>query len=163
MKEIPTTVHGCVVIMADRHHDGRGFFQELYKGNAYWQQVNWSRSGEHVLRGLHVAPYEKLVTCVSGRIFDVVADMRPDSRTYKKWFGTILDGANPTQLFVPSGCAHGFLSLESDSSVVYLQSGRYQPENEWSVAYNDPTLAISWPVLESEIVLSLKDSEAKKL
>lgn len=164
MISVPNAVNNCTTIAVNRYGDCRGFFQELHRDNSgEIKQVNWSQSNRHVLRGLHIAPYSKRVTCVSGRIFDVVADARPDSPTYKKWFGTILDAAYPYQVYVPEGCAHGFLSLEDNSSVVYLQSGFYQPENELSVIYNDPDFGIVWPVLDREIILSSKDRDARKL
>lgn len=154
MKFIATDVQGCTVVMIDRYHDNRGFFQELYQQDKYsehilpeghWQQVNWSVSNKNVLRGIHVANYSKLVTCISGKVWDLVVDLRPDSPTFMKHVGVELSPDNPKQIYVPSGCGHGFVSLEDNSSVVYMQSGRFAEEGESTVMFNEPSLSITWP------------------
>lgn len=156
MKFIPTDVEHCTVVMMDRYHDNRGFFQELYEQEKYsnhiltqpgqhWQQTNWSVSNKNVLRGIHVANYAKLVTCVSGKVWDLVVDLRADSPTFLKHVGVELSPDEPKQVYVPPGCGHGFVSLEDNSSVVYMQTGRFAEEGELTVMYNEPDLNIQWP------------------
>jgi len=149
VKFIETDVEGSLVVECDRHFDSRGFFQELYNSANYfsdsrinWQQVNCSFSEKNVLRGLHLAPYAKLVTCLTGRIFDVCLDMREDSPTYMKYSYVILEGRHPKQFFIPGGCAHGFLALEN-SMVSYMQADLWQPDQEFNLKYND--FGIQWP------------------
>jgi dTDP-4-dehydrorhamnose 3,5-epimerase len=146
---IKTDVEGSLVIECDRHFDSRGFFQELYNSESYfpesrirWKQVNTSFSEKNVLRGLHLAPYAKLMTCISGRVFDVCVDMREGSPTYLKHAYTILEGNKPKQFFVPGGCAHGFLALEN-STLVYCAADVWQPDQEFNLRYDD--FGIQWP------------------
>ena len=157
MKFVPTEVEDCTVVVTDRYHDDRGFFQELYQEDKYqhggildkveqhWRQTNWSRSNKNVLRGIHLAQYAKLVTCISGRIWDLVVDLRPTSPTFLKWVGVELCPDEPKQVYVPPGCGHGFVALEDNSNVVYLQSGLYASQGELNVMYNEPNLNIAWP------------------
>jgi len=153
MKFIPTDVEHCTVVMMDRYYDNRGFFQELYEQDKYthgiellnWQQTNWSVSNKNVLRGIHVANYAKLVTCVSGKVWDLVVDLRTNSPTFLKHVGVELTPDEPKQIYVPPGCGHGFVSLEDNSSVVYMQTGRFAKEGELTVMYNEPNLNIQWP------------------
>lgn len=156
MRFVPMAVEDCTVVVGNRHHDDRGFFQELYEEDKYqhggvldqveqrWQQANWSFSRRNVLRGIHHANYSKLVTCVSGKIWDVVVDLRPKSPTFLKWVGQDLWADEPMQMYVPPGCGHGFYAYE-DSAVVYMQSGRYAKEGELNIMYNEPYLNIPWP------------------
>ena len=99
--------------------------------------------------GLHyqTAPYAevKLVRCVRGSVFDVLVDLRPDSPTYTRWFGTELTAENRRMLYVPEGCAHGYLTLEDESEVVYPVSRPYHPEAERGIRWNDPQFGIAWP------------------
>lgn len=178
MKFVPaSTVKDAMVVVMDRHHDDRGFFQEIYEEDNYyhgldtpwldankrirWQQSNWSVSNKNVLRGIHVAPYAKLVTCVSGRIWDVVVDCRSKSPTFLKHFAIELHPGEPKQVYVPPGCGHAFLALEDNSSVIYMQSGRYAKEGEIPVIYNEPNLNIPWP--GENYILSERDREAGAL
>lgn len=172
MRTSATNIKDCLTIEMPRHLDGRGFFQEMFSqrwansnnmfngvaGYVNWQQVNWSQSDRHVLRGIHVAPYGKLVTCLSGQIMDVVVDLREDSVSYLDHFFTMLSPEQTTQVFVPPGCGHAFLSLQPNTSVVYLQSDVYSTLKEWSVRWDDPQLAINWPVKAP--ILSDKDAAA---
>lgn len=158
-----TNVSDAVKITGERHEDSRGFFQEIYNHErsgippCEWVQTNWSKSDKYVLRGIHVAPYHKLVTCVSGRIFDVCVDLRPDSSTYLQVYTTILDSNVPQQVYIPAHCGHAFLSLEWDTSVIYMQGGSYNPNTEHTIHWSDPSLTIHWPVLANEVILSDKD------
>lgn len=174
MKLIPTNIPDCIkAVEVPRHFDSRGFFQEVYNEDKYrslpspdyatpnvWRQVNWSDSKKNVLRGLHVAPYAKLITCVKGSIYDVVVDMRVASPAYLKWYGTRLDAVHPSQLFVPPWCAHGFVALE-DATVMYLQTETYGPDKEWTVRWDEPEIGVMWPVVDP--ILSDKDAGAKTL
>ena len=118
-----------------------------------------TRSG--TLRGLHfqIPPYAqaKLVRCVKGRIFDVAVDIRPASPTFKQWVGIELSATAGSQLFIPAGYAHGFVTLEDECEVIYKVDQYYVPEAEGGIAWNDPALAIDWPVEVSEVLLSAKD------
>lgn len=115
------------------------------------------------LRGLHfqVPPYAqaKLVRCVSGRIYDVAVDIRPASPTFKHWVGIELSASVGSQLFIPAGYAHGFVTLEDDCEVTYKVDQYYVPEAEGGIAWNDPGLAIDWPVDVTEVLLSAKDEK----
>jgi dTDP-4-dehydrorhamnose 3,5-epimerase len=114
------------------------------------------------LRGLHyqAAPHGevKLVRCVRGAIFDVLVDLRPDSSTYTRWFGAELTAANRRLLYIPEGCAHGYLTLEDQSEVEYPVSCAYHPDAERGIRWNDPRFAIAWPDVEP-LTLSPKDRQ----
>jgi dTDP-4-dehydrorhamnose 3,5-epimerase len=107
------------------------------------------------IRGLHyqVAPAleAKLVRCTSGAVFDVVADLRPDSATYLQWYGTELSARNGRMLYVPEGCAHGCQSTEDDSEIYYMTSAYYAPNEARGVRYDDPAFAIKWPLPASSV------------
>lgn len=157
-------ITGAFVVEVDRFYDDRGFFQEVFSRNKHEDlpgisQVNISQSYKNVVRGLHVAPFSKLCTCIRGRLFDVVADVRRGSPTFGNWYGVWLDENNHKQLFVPSGCAHGFFAAENDTILLYQQDGLYRPDLEKEVHWQDPTLAVEWPKAESYIV-SIKDQKA---
>lgn len=167
MNLVATNIHGCYLIKSERYADPRGFFQEIYSEKTYgacaqkWLQANWSVSRRHVVRGLHKAPFAKLCTCVVGRIFDVVVDLRKDSPTYREWYGVWLSAENGLQMYVPPDCGHGFFAAE-DSTLIYLQSGLYNPAAEVTVHWQDPKLGIAWPQVE-EYILSDKDRNAAGL
>lgn len=153
------SVCDAFVCEAVRYYDNRGYFQELFSQNDLpfkVAQINCSLSQRNVLRGLHVVPFAKLVYCVKGKIFDVVADVRKGSETYLGWHGVELSGENQYALYVPPHCAHGFLSMEDDSLVIYAQDGIYDPKVETSINYADPKLNIKWP----NVILSDKDKIA---
>jgi dTDP-4-dehydrorhamnose 3,5-epimerase len=136
--------------------DKRGWLQELGRGD--FKQVNWSHNVVGVLRGLHYAPYSKLVTCIRGRIFDVAVDCRLDSPTLGKVNTVVLSSDGVAQAFIPEHFAHGFLALQ-DSEVVYLQSEEWF-DNEMTINYRDPSLSVSWPInqLRDPLLLSDKDT-----
>ncbi len=148
--------------------DPRGLFMESYKESAFaeqgirgpFPQDNQSTSHQGVLRGLHFqkAPYAqaKMVQVLSGVIYDVVVDVRPGSATRGQWLGVTLDAAKPSLLFVPEGFAHGFLVLSEKAHVLYKASSEYRPEAEGGILWNDPDLAITWPLANP--VLSPKDA-----
>jgi len=154
--------------ICERHEDERGHFQELYKAERLpipvCKQINWSFSNRNVIRGIHVAPYGKLVTCTQGRIWDVVIDLRPDSSTYMTWQKFEISGKCPNQVFVPANCGHGFMALD-DSHVIYAQSGMYNPKTEHSIRHDSPILGIKWPEpigIGGYYILSEKDLMAPR-
>ncbi|MDA8171758.1 MAG: dTDP-4-dehydrorhamnose 3,5-epimerase [Nitrospiraceae bacterium] len=137
--------------------DERGFFLETYKRSEFsgagirsdFVQGNHSRSKKGVLRGLHfqLAPRAqgKLVRVVCGAVFDVAVDIRKGSPWFGRWAGAVLSGENRLMLWVPPGFAHGFLTLEDDTDVLYSTTDEYSPEHESGIAWNDPEIAIKWP------------------
>ena len=161
-----------VLIRPERHGDHRGFFAETYSLKKYSElgisdkfvQDNHSLSREvNTLRGLHFqAPphaQAKLVRCGRGAIFDVVVDIRRGSPTYGQWEGYELTAANGNQLYIPIGFAHGFVTMEPDSEIVYKCSDYYAPKAEGAVYWNDPDIGIDWPT-NTDPILSDKDSSA---
>lgn len=167
MRVEETPLAGCYLIKLDHHHDDRGQFIELFQDTRDFyefkvRQINCSHSHQYTVRGLHLAPYAKLVTCVSGKVFDVVVDMRKDSPTYLKWHSVILARDNGHQLFVPPNFAHGFMALEIYSTVVYCQDAIYQPGVEKTLHWLDPKIAIKWPEAPW-VIMSEKDKKAEFL
>lgn len=169
MKKLPVPeVVGAHVIEFDRYEDNRGHFQEVFSTARYESvlyhvsQINVSCSQKNVVRGMHIAPFAKLCTCVRGSLFDVVADVRRGSPTFGKWFGVWLTEQNCKQLYVPPGCAHGIFVAENDTLLMYAQNGLYDPATEKTVHWQDPQLGIVWPEAEAYIV-SDKDKVAKGL
>ncbi len=164
-----------IQIKSNRHSDHRGFFAETYNRRRYSElgivdefvQDNHSLSLEvGTLRGLHFqAPphaQAKLVRCGRGAIFDVAVDIRKGSPTYGRWEGYELTAENGDQLYVPVGFAHGFVTLEPESEIVYKCSDYYAPETEGSVLWNDPDIGIEWPIVSGPI-LNDKDATAPLL
>lgn len=154
----PTRVAGAYEIRLKPHADERGFFARAYCAEEFRAagisftstQINLSRNRyRHTLRGMHFqdAPHAeaKVVRCVRGRIFDVAVDLRPQSPTYRKWTATELSADAGNALFVPEGCAHGFLTLEDDCDVLYQMGRPYFPGKARGVRYDDPSFAIAWP------------------
>jgi dTDP-4-dehydrorhamnose 3,5-epimerase len=169
-RKLPTEIDGVVLIEPDVHGDERGFFVETFRANEAAQlgievefvQENHSRSGERVLRGLHMQRGQaKLVRCARGAIFDVAVDLRPDSPTYKRWEGYELDDVTHRQLFIPDGFGHGFCVLSEDADVLYRVSSYYDPDLERGIAWNDPEVAVRWPVADP--ILSERDRDAPYL
>jgi dTDP-4-dehydrorhamnose 3,5-epimerase len=134
-------------------------FRHVIQSEVTFVQDNQSRSVRGVLRGLHYQikqPQGKLVRVSHGRIFDVVVDLRKSSKTFRHWIGLELSEDNHHQLWIPPGLAHGFLVLSEIADVLYKSTDYYAPEHERCVIWNDPTLAINWP-LNGEPVLSARD------
>jgi len=166
-----------VVLVTPRHFsDGRGFFEETFRANQYedggvfgpFVQDNHSLSEEpFTLRGLHfqIAPHAqaKLVRCTRGAIFDVAVDLREGSMTYGQSISIILTAANRKQLYVPTGFAHGFLTLEANTEVQYKVSDYYDPKCDHGVAWDDHDLSIEWPLDGHEPILSDKDRQQPNL
>ena len=172
MKVIDTELPGVKVIEPKVFGDHRGFFLETYNAARYREigidvtfvQDNHSKSSKGVLRGLHyqvVQPQDKLVQCVRGAVWDVAVDLRPGSATFGKWFGVELDEASHRQIFVPKGFAHGFCVLTDEAEIMYKCSDLYAPGGEGGVIWDDPDLAIAWPI--DAPVLSDKDAALPRL
>ncbi|MBV8067592.1 MAG: dTDP-4-dehydrorhamnose 3,5-epimerase [Candidatus Eremiobacteraeota bacterium] len=147
--------------------DERGFFRETYSLDRYREcgiketfvQDSLSLSHRDVLRGLHGdRRMAKLASVVRGSVFDVIADLRPDSLTYRRWWGTTLRATDGRQVYVPQGFVHGFLALEDDSIFLYKQSAAYDPGCEFAVAWNDAGLGIEWPLGGRRPILSPRDA-----
>lgn len=168
MKVTATSIADVLIIEPKVFEDSRGFFFESFNQrdfnaatgtNFNFVQDNHSRSAKSVLRGLHYQvnqPQAKLVRVIRGTIFDVVVDLRRDSPTFGKWFGCELSAVKRQQMWIPSGFAHGFLVTSDCADVAYKTTTYYLPENERCIRWDDPTLAISWPI-DHEPLLSLKD------
>ncbi len=148
---------GLKLIAPQVWHDARGFFFESYQSQRYAEgeilspfvQDNCSFSTKNVLRGLHFQSepgQAKLVLCLRGRIWDVAVDIRPDSSTFGQWEAQTLDDLLHHQLFIPAGFAHGFCVLSDEALVQYKVSSHYNPETERAIRWNDPDLAIAWPI-----------------
>ena len=162
-----------VLIEPKAFGDERGFFMENYKYSEFadfgikdkFVQDNHSKSVKNVLRGLHFQmlpkAQAKLVRCIKGEIFDVAVDIRKNSPTYGKWVGEILSEENKKELFIPIGFAHAFCVVSDEAEIIYKSSNEYSPENERAIAWNDPTINISWPIKNP--IVSEKDAENKLL
>ncbi|MGH8640154.1 MAG: dTDP-4-dehydrorhamnose 3,5-epimerase [Burkholderiales bacterium] len=153
-----TSIEGAFIIEPERRTDERGFFARMFcvrelaeRGLAgSIDQVNTAfspRAG--TLRGMHfqLPPHSevKIVRCLRGALFDVAVDLRPDSATYKRWTGMTLNAESGTMLYIPAGCAHGYLTLTPDTELMYFTSMAYAPSAARGVRYNDPAFAIAWP------------------
>lgn len=162
----PTDIAGVVLIEPPVFRDERGFFLETFRADKYggagipttFVQDNQSSSVRNTLRGLHLQwrhPQGKLVRVIRGAIWDVAVDIRRDSPTFGRWTAATLSADNFHQLYVPPGCAHGFCVLSDVADVEYKCTALYDPTGEAGVAYNDPELAIPWPVADP--ILSPRD------
>lgn len=174
MKVFDSPLPGVKIIEPRVFGDERGFFLESWNARTFtdagldltFVQDNQSRSARGVLRGLHyqlTKPQGKLVRVVGGRAFDVAVDLRRKSPTFGQSFGLELSAANHRMLWVPPGFAHGFLALEDDTDFVYKCTDFYAPEDERSLLWSDPALAISWPLDGLGPALSGKDAAAPSL
>jgi dTDP-4-dehydrorhamnose 3,5-epimerase len=174
MKSISTAIADVFILEPKVFGDTRGFFFESFNTRAFAEatgldvqfvQDNHSRSAKGVLRGLHyqiLHPQGKLVRVVRGSVFDVAVDIRKASPTFGKWVGVELTEDNHRQLWVPPGLAHGFLVTSESADFLYKTTDYYAPEHERCLAWNDPDIAIEWP-LEGEPQLSAKDKLGKLL
>lgn len=172
MKLTPGSVPGLVVVEPRVFRDERGLFLESFNAARFEElglpvtfvQDNHSRSKRGVLRGLHYQinrPQGKLVTVVHGEVFDVAVDIRRGSPTFGRWHGMILSAATPTLLWIPPGFAHGFCVLSDEADFLYKCTDLYSPADDRAIRWNDPAIAIDWPV--SDPSLSPKDSLAPLL
>ncbi len=170
MNIITTNIEGVLIVEPQVFGDERGYFFESFSERDFaaatgldvkFVQDNESRSKRGVLRGLHFQqePYAqaKLVRVVQGRVLDVAVDIRKGSPTFGEYVATELSGENHRQMFIPKGFAHGYVVLEDDTIFQYKCDEYYHPETEGGIAWNDPQIAIQWPLPESELILSEKD------
>lgn len=168
----PTTIEEVILITPDVFKDDRGFFLETFHEEKYrrggiterFVQDNHSKSKRGTLRGLHaqrVRPQGKLVRAIEGMIWDVAVDVRRGSPTFGQWVGETLSADNFRQLYVPPGFVHGFCVLSETAQVEYKCTALYDGDDELSIVWNDPDLAIDWPIAEP--VLSGKDAKAPLL
>jgi len=174
MRANSTEIPGVLVLEPAVFLDERGFFSESWNARAFrgvvkldvqFVQDNHSRSSRHVLRGLHYQinkPQGKLVRVARGRIFDVAVDLRKSSAGFGRWFGVEINDDNHRQLWIPPGCAHGFLVLSEIADVLYKTTDYYSPQDERCLIWNDPKLAIDWPQ-DGDPVLSAKDRSGLSL
>ena len=159
-----------LLIVGTAHQDARGSFSETYRAEVLAEvghdrpfvQENLVRTGpKGVLRGLHFQrePFaqEKLVQVLAGAIFDVAVDIRPGSPTLGRWVGVTLSAETPRQIFVPRGFAHGYLTLTENCWVTYKTSAYYAPQAEGGIGWNDPALAIAWPLAADQISVNARD------
>jgi dTDP-4-dehydrorhamnose 3,5-epimerase len=173
MKKIPTKIHDAWLLKPKVFGDARGFFleswnRETFRENALdldFVQDNHSRSSRHVLRGLHYqagsAAQGKLVWVTSGTVFDVLVDLRRNSPTFGAWDGYVLNTETHDRLYVPPGCAHGFLVMSEVADFHYKVTAPYDPAAERSLVWNDDSLAIDWPLeIGIDPILSEKDKAA---
>lgn len=168
MKVTPTEIPDVLLLEPRVHQDERGFFLESYNRRTFkdvtgldvdFVQDNQSFSVRNVLRGLHYQVHQaqgKLVHVVAGEIFDVAVDLRRSSPTFGKWVGVTISGGGHRMLWIPAGFAHGYIVLSEHAIVFYKTTDYYAPEHERSIVWNDPALAIRWP-LEGEPIVSDKD------
>lgn len=169
MKFSASPLAGVLAVDMERIEDERGFFARTFCSDEFaerglaasMRQCSVSFNARRgTLRGLHyqAAPHaeEKLVRCTAGAVFDVVVDLRADSPTYRRWHGAELSAANHRALYVPAGCAHGFVTLADDTEVFYMISVPYAPGSARGVRWNDPAFAIQWPV--QPLVISDRDA-----
>ena len=164
-----TEIEGVCVIEPKVFGDARGYFAETYSQKDFaaagisnvFVQDNQSKSSRGVLRGLHFQKEHsqaKLVRVIKGAVFDVAVDLRPQSATYGMWFGVTLTADNMKQLFIPKNFAHGFLVLSDEAEFVYKCDDFYHPEDEGGLMWDDPDVAIEWPITDDmHILLSEKD------
>ncbi|MGH2926210.1 MAG: dTDP-4-dehydrorhamnose 3,5-epimerase [Solirubrobacterales bacterium] len=169
---LETAIDGVVLVEPQVHGDERGFLVETFRDDGWRElgidlefvQENHSRSSRNILRGLHFQTdpgQAKLVRCLRGRIWDVAVDLRSDSPTYRRWEGHELDDERHRQLLVPVGFAHGFCVLSDVADVAYKLSSRYDPATEAGIAWDDPDVAVEWPIADP--VLSERDRSAPRL
>lgn len=164
-----TSIDGVIIVEPTAFGDSRGYFMETYNKEDFvkggitvdFVQDNQSMSTKGVLRGLHFQKQfsqSKLVRCIKGEVFDVAVDLRPNSPTYGKWEGVVLSAENKKQFFIPKNFAHGFLVLSDEAEFVYKVDDFYHPNDEGGLMWNDPDIAIKWPIEDGlEIKLSDKD------
>lgn len=169
MKYTPLGIPDIVLIEPQVFGDDRGFFMETWREDEFrtsvadfsFVQDNHSKSSQGILRGLHYQikqPQGKLVRVLSGKVFDVAVDIRKNSPTFGKWTGATLSSANKAMLWVPPGFAHGFYVISKEAEFVYKCTDYYAPEHEQSIKWNDPVLAIDWPLIPgTQPLLSSKD------
>jgi len=170
----PMSIEGAWLMESPLHRDDRGYFREWFKSSPLKErigrefevkQANMSQSKKGVVRGIHFSIAEvgqaKWVTCGKGAIWDVVVDIRPNSKTFKKWEGVEISAENGRSVLLSEGLGHAFIALEDDSITFYALSSNYDPSNEFAINPKDPELAINWPL--GNLIFSQRDLEAPTL
>lgn len=170
MKITPTKLDGVMIIQPDYFGDHRGWFMETYNSSnftKYGLDINFVQDNQSysarkgTLRGLHYQlnpkAQSKLIRCTRGAIFDVAVDIRKGSPNYGEWYGLELSESNKTQLFIPKGFAHGFITLTDDTEVQYKCDEIYSPEFDQGIIWNDPQINVIWP---SKVIPILSDKDA---
>jgi dTDP-4-dehydrorhamnose 3,5-epimerase len=166
VRVVPSTIPDVLIVEPDVHTDGRGFFLETFHAGRYrahgiagpFVQDNHSRSLGGTLRGLHLQlrhTQGKLIRVIEGEIFDVAVDVRRGSPTFGRWVGVALTADSFKQIYIPPGFAHGFAVVSAIAQVEYKTTDVYDPASEIGIAWNDPALAIAWPVANP--ILSNRD------
>ncbi|WP_428028460.1 dTDP-4-dehydrorhamnose 3,5-epimerase [Altererythrobacter sp.] len=166
-------IPGIVEIVPQRHGDDRGFFSETYRQSEFEKQgirIDWVQDNQSIsvnagtIRGLHFQSpplaQHKLVRVLRGAIYDVALDIRKGSPHFGDWVGVVISAAKWNQLLIPAGFAHGFMTIEPETEVLYKVSEYWSHEHEGTIRWDDPDLAISWPALDSPPTLSGKDATA---
>jgi len=173
MEATTVSIPGLIVFTPQPHIDRRGFFSRTFDTQvassagidpAAFVQDSMSRSARGVIRGLHVrlgVGENKLVRCSAGAIFDVVVDLRPSSPTFRRWLSFDLNGDNQRSLYIPAGCAHGFQALTEPADTAYRIDREHDPSEDLTIAYDDPELAVPWPLPVT--VMSDSDQMARPL
>lgn len=170
-KKVNTSIEGVYVIEPKVFGDNRGYFMETYSKEEFEEiglyydfvQDNQSKSKKGVLRGLHFQKENvqaKLVRCIKGEVFDVAVDLRPGSKTYGNWEGVKLSEENKKMFMIPEGFAHGFLVLSDEAEFVYKCTDKYNPSAEGGLRWDDPDVAIEWPMENlkpEDLITSEKD------
>jgi dTDP-4-dehydrorhamnose 3,5-epimerase len=160
-----TSIDGAFLVDIRRIKDHRGFFARAWSAAEFgavglpteFTDMNFSLSTRRgTIRGIHYQkpPHSeaKFVRCVSGSLYDVIIDLRPESPTYLKWAAYVIDSARYQAIFVPKGCAHGMQSLEDGTAALYMTSAAHHPASECGIRWNDPFFAIEWPYAESPVI-----------
>ena len=162
-------IEGAYIINSFFSEDNRGSFVKSFEKNIFAENgISFecnesfiSTSDKYVIRGMHFQTYHpqiKLVGVLSGKVFDVIVDLRKESRTFGQWRGYYLSAENRTSLLIPRGCAHGFISLSNQSMVSYQCDGAYDKESDTGIIFNDPDIAIEWPINDlSKVILGTRD------
>lgn len=162
-----TFIDGVVIVEPKVFGDNRGYFMETYNEKEFqslgisnkFVQDNQSKSVKGVLRGLHFQkayPQAKLVRVLEGEVYDVAVDLRKNSPTYGEYVGVVLSAENKRMLLIPRGFAHGFVVLSDEATFIYKCDELYHPEDEGGIAWNDPDVAVDWPI-KNDVILSEKD------
>lgn len=174
MQILPTKIPDVWLIEPELHGDDRGYFMETFRESYFrargvelsFVQDNQSRSTKGTLRGMHYQrefPQGKLVRVLAGVVYDVAVDLRRESESFGQWIGEYLTAENHKQLWVPPGFAHGFYVLSESADLTYKCTNYYHPEDECFLRWDDSDIAIQWPLLDEEPLLSAKDLAARPL
>ena len=164
----PTSLNGVFEILRPTYPDGRGFFRESIRIEDLEEQIgypfkvaqaNHSRSIKNSLRGIHIAPWNKIVYVTRGKVQAVIVDLRGDSPTFGKYQSFIIGEENRSSILIPAGCGNSYLVLSDEADYTYLTDQAWEPNKESAIAWDDPTLAIKWETTEP--LLSERDQEAQ--